>query len=403
MRTLSFARGEFALGGAAPVEAPDGGLRFPRLPEWALRQASDPLLGVMSRMSAGVVVRLDTDAARLELDVTATGMRYAGGDRRAVSFDLVADGRLVERRSLIDGPTIEIDHRPDPPAITVEPGRRETIVFAGLPAGPKRLELWLPQSAEVELHAVRVDQAAWAEAPRQAAPAWVHYGSSISHGMHAAGPSETWAAIAARTLGLSLVSLGFSGQCVLDGCVAGHIASIPSGLISLKVGVNLVNQDVMRERAFIPALHAFLDRIRSARAATPVIVVSPVACPMHETTPGPTLRDGAAYRTLERPAALAAGALTVGRVRALVAEVVQARAADGDAALFHIDGLELLGLQEAGLLADGLHPGAEGQRLMGRRFADLAARRLAVQAEAGPPAASSNSARTGGSSSISLR
>jgi hypothetical protein len=40
------------------------------------------------------------------------------------------------------------------------------------------------------------------------------------------------------------------------------IRDAPADLITLKVGINLVNADSMRERTFRPAVHAFLDTIR---------------------------------------------------------------------------------------------------------------------------------------------
>ena len=36
----------------------------------------------------------------------------------------------------------------------------------------------------------------------------------------------------------------------------------PADLISVKLGINLVNTDLMRLRAFGPAVHGFLDTIR---------------------------------------------------------------------------------------------------------------------------------------------
>jgi hypothetical protein len=36
----------------------------------------------------------------------------------------------------------------------------------------------------------------------------------------------------------------------------------PADVISLKIGINLVNTDLLRLRAFTPAMHGFLDTIR---------------------------------------------------------------------------------------------------------------------------------------------
>ena len=45
----------------------------------------------------------------------------------------------------------------------------------------------------------------------------------------------------------------------------------------------------MRRRAFTPAVHGFLDTIREGHPDTPLLVVSPILCPIHEDTPGPTM------------------------------------------------------------------------------------------------------------------
>ena len=65
----------------------------------------------------------------------------------------------------------------------------------------------------------------------------------------------------------------------------------PADLISVKIGINLVNTDLMRLRAFAPAVHGFLDTIRDGHPTTPLLVVSPLFCPIHEDTPGPTAPD----------------------------------------------------------------------------------------------------------------
>ena len=65
----------------------------------------------------------------------------------------------------------------------------------------------------------------------------------------------------------------------------------PADLISVKIGINLVNADLMRLRAFTPAVHGFLDTIRDGHPTTPLLVVSPILCPIHEDTPGPSAAD----------------------------------------------------------------------------------------------------------------
>ena len=120
---------------------------------------------------------------------------------------------------------------------------------------------------------------------------WLHHGSSISHGSNADSPSTTWPALAAAAGGVELVNLGFGGSALLDPFTARTMRDTPADLISVKIGINLVNLDLMRVRAFGPAVHGFLDTIREGHPTTPLLVVSPILCPIHEDTPGPAGPD----------------------------------------------------------------------------------------------------------------
>ena len=154
----------------------------------------------------------------------------------------------------------------------------------------------------------------------------------------------------------------------------------PADLISVKVGINLVNTDAMRLRAFTSAVHGFLDTIREGHPTAPLLVVSPILCPIHEDTPGPSVPDYSSLSTGKvrflaggDPTERASGKLTLNVIRDELARVVQQRAAD-DPHLRYLDGRDLYG--EADLaelpLPDKLHPDAATHHRIGRRFAELA-------------------------------
>jgi lysophospholipase L1-like esterase len=165
-------------------------------------------------------------------------------------------------------------------------------------------------------------------------------------------PTTTWPAVAARRLGVAGTNLGFAGEAMLDPFVARTIRDLPADLISLKLGVNVVGTQTLSPRAFRTAAHGFVDTIRENHPTTPLVLVSAIFCPIHENGTD-------------------AGPLTIAGSRDILAEVVAARADDPN--LHYLDGLSLLGADEADLLPDDLHPDTEGYRRMGERFAEFAA------------------------------
>jgi hypothetical protein len=108
----------------------------------------------------------------------------------------------------------------------------------------------------------------------------------LDQSLYGSGPADgTWPAVAARIAGMHLASLGFGGQCHLDPFVARTLRDADADVITLKVGINVINMDSMRERVFTPQLHGFIDTIRNAnpvRSASPIFVRA-------EQHPGPTV------------------------------------------------------------------------------------------------------------------
>uniref|UniRef100_UPI0031D5ABD8 GDSL-type esterase/lipase family protein n=1 Tax=Inquilinus sp. TaxID=1932117 RepID=UPI0031D5ABD8 len=266
-----------------------------------------------------------------------------------------------------------------------EPGPAGTVRFAGLPDRDKAIEIWLPHNETTELLALRTD-APVAPAAASARRVWLHHGSSISHGSDAASPTGTWPAVAAARGGVELVNLGLGGSAMLDPFTARTMRDLPADLISLKLGINLVNADLMRLRAFGPAVHGFLDTLREGHPETPLLVVSPILCPIHEDTPGPTAFDVAAlaagivrFRAAGDPADSGEGRLTLAVIREELARIVAQRAAQ-DPNLHYLDGRDLYGPadHENLPLPDDLHPDAAAHARIGERFAGL------VFAEDGP-------------------
>ncbi|KQT94274.1 lipase [Marmoricola sp. Leaf446] len=362
--------------GALDLERTEHGLLPHRLPARARARIPDEQLAMAEAQPSGVRLALRTAATVLELDVLPTKRVYVGAPPRPDGVhELVLEGRVVAGATATGGRTLRID---------LGTGRFEriegpvaTLRFDGLPAGEKDLVLWLPHDETTELVALRAD-APVAPAPTRGRPTWLHHGSSVSQGSNAGAPTGTWPALAAAAAGVELVNLGFGGGALLDPFVARAVRDTPADLVSLKLGINVVNADLVRRRAFAPAVHGFLDTVRDGHPDTPLLLVSPILCPLHERTPGPLLPDAAAFAE-GRVAFLASGdpadptRLTLERVREDLARVVAERAAE-DPHLAYLDGRELYGEADAGEfpLPDGLHPDAATHRLIGERFARLA-------------------------------
>ena len=287
---------DFLRGHAELVEE-DGRFVPRRLPAGSLH----PRLDDVARMPAGVRLEFDTDARGFGWDVRTTA-----------DIDVVIDDKLVSR-----SPTVHVD---------------------GLPAGRKRVRIWLPQSSPVSLGELSLSGEM---TPVPEGPRWIAYGSSITQCRLAAGPSETWPAVVATELGWSLRCLGFAGECHLDPVVARYIRDTEADVISLCVGVNIHGSATFSARSLGPALEGFVRTIRDGHPDTPVLLTTPLHAPEREHQPN-------------------ALGLTLADVRAEVAN-----AAHG---LPVVDGPSILGPADAGLLADGLHPAAEGYRLIAERL-----------------------------------
>jgi hypothetical protein len=342
-----------------------------RIPRRLAYQIPDLLTYEVFRLAGGVRVAIDTEASVLEFEV-AVYRAIVGGSagEYPVTFDLVIDGSLHAAEALSEWGTRSFDIDAN---FLGEERRPTTLRFEGLPAGRKVVELWLPQTATVELCTVRGD--APATAHREGRPRWIHHGSSISHCYEAHSPTQTWPAVAARRAGVDLLNLGVAGSCFLDQFAARTIRDEPAAWISLKLGINVVNADALKLRTFAPNVHGFLDTVREGHPDTPILVVSPIICPPHEETPGPTLpRDEAGpFVATAQPVDDDARrhGLSLRRMRAILEEVVRVRSQD-DTNLHYLSGLALFGESDLSDLPDLLHPNGDGYLRIGKRFAAVA-------------------------------
>ncbi|MFF2901057.1 GDSL-type esterase/lipase family protein [Streptomyces sp. NPDC057966] len=368
MRTVPMVGGPVEIRGALDLETTAAGVMPRRLPAWTKEQYQNPSVYGVTVMPSGVRLVFRTDARALEFEVlTSTGRLDTDPRPRPTGMlELLVDGALAGRQQ---APVGNVLRMAGPGSVQrLVPGKPGTVRFAGLPAGMKNVELWLPQQTPTELVALRADGDVLAPLP-DGRRRWVHHGSSISHCIEADGPTGTWPVVAAALGGVEVINLSQAGNALLDPYVARTIRDTPADLISLKVGINIVSLSAFRLRTFGPAVHGFLDTIRDGHPDTPLLLISPVSCPALEQVPGPTGTgpDGR-IAALGDPADVARGALSLTVVRTELARIAAARQAS-DPHLHCLDGRALLGPDEADDLPDGLHPTAAAYRRMGKRFA----------------------------------
>ncbi len=367
MQNVALENGPVRIVGALDVDRRPNGIVLRRLPNWTRPQV--PLfMEIMVTMPSGVRLEFATTSRRIELDVLPTRIEISKPPLPA-AFDLVIDGKEVRTATTECGDKLQINLADRGKATRIR-GEAGTVAFTDLPAGLKHCELWLPANAILEMRGLRIEDDAKIEVP--SAPArrrWVHHGSSISHCMEAASPTGTWPVVAARLANVELLNLGLGGNCHLDQFVARTMRDERADVLSLKVGINVVNMDSLRERTFAPALQDFIDTIREGKPNTPFLIASPIFCPSAEEHPGPTIPNASGkFITLPGHEEIRAGCLSLTQMRAIIPDVVEGRRKAGDANLHYLDGLTLFSAADAGDLPDDLHPNGSGYARMGQRF-----------------------------------
>jgi hypothetical protein len=367
--------GSALLRGHTELEATDRGARPHRLPTWVRRRFPDAQLMSAESQPSGVRVVLRTSASVIELTVFAHRVEYKGAPRPRGCIDVFVNQIMTHRDVLTGGNVIELDAQTG--EVARRPGPTHTTVVTDLPPGDNLVELWLPHNESLDLIELRSDAAIHPDT--SALPTWLHHGSSISQGSNAAAPSQIWPVVAARRGNVDLRNLGFGGSALVDPFVARVIRDAPADFISVKLGINIVNLDAMRLRAFVPAVDGFLDTIREGHPDTPIVLISPLFCGIHEDTPGPLAIDTSTLGTDQLrfiasgpPGDESQGRLTLAVIRRELQSLVGRREEDHN--LHYLDGTVLYGSSDADELPlkDNVHPDTAAHALIGRRFADWA-------------------------------
>lgn len=359
----------WALHGIARMDKTARGITFSRLPEWTYPQHSHaPIVAKMAERLSGV--HIDIETAATQITVTYRSLRDSNPSTNWISgpstIAVTTDG--FEQSISHSNGDLRVWNFDE---IEKEIEGEDSVAEFNLPEteSPRLVQIWLPQNCPIELISIEANDE-WQSADTSHQPLWLHYGSSISHCEDADGPLGVWPVAAARDLGLDVYNLGLGGCANLEQFAARTIRDMPAKLISLKLGINVVNNASYTARTFGPAVHGFIDTIRDAHATTPILVISPVSCPAHEDNPGPseTRVDGMVQgQPFSRHSWI--GELTLRGIREILSELVALRAAT-DPNIHYLDGLQLFNHEEALTMPDGIHPDASGYRTIAANFVE---------------------------------
>lgn len=285
-----------------------------------------PDLKTMAARTSGVHIRFVTSAESVALEFDILGNVE---DNLMCELDLFVDDISVVRKQFRAGQT-------------------HSLAASGLPQGEKEITIYLPTNGAVLLRCLSISDSSSIDLPPKR-PRWITHGSSITHCVGSDGPANTWPAIVAREKAWDAWNLGFAGQCKFDPIVARTIARMPAERISLCLGINTA-AGFYSLRTWIPAVEGFIMNVRDGHPTTPLLVISPILSPPRETfDTAPTQIGLQTMRT---------------HLEAIVERFRDA----GDANIYYLSGLKIIGLGDESTMPDQLHPDADGMKLMAERF-----------------------------------
>lgn len=133
------------------------------------------------------------------------------------------------------------------------------------------VQINLPILNHVESVEIGIDDEAqiFAPLPYKITKPVVFYGSSITHGMAATRPGNTYPARLSRELVFDFVNLGFAGGCRGEIQMAEYIASLDMSLFVFDYDHNAINAPELEERH-----ERFFKIIRKAQPELPVLMLS---------------------------------------------------------------------------------------------------------------------------------
>lgn len=295
---------------------------FDRLPAKAEKAVPAPVWN-LSRHSAGMLVRFDTDAAAIHARWSLLNPALALPHMPATGvsgLDLYArDGQGRDRWLAVGKPVQQKMELKLAGPVDPAPGGklRRFTVYLPLYNGTESLEIGVDPKAAFE-----------PVAPRRDKP-MVFYGTSILHGACASRPGMAFPAILGRRLDRPTINLGFSGNGRMEPELGTLLAELDASVYAIDCLPNMSAEQVAERAAGLVRI------LRKARPETPILLVED-----RSFTSAPFLqgqRDGHAAR------------------RAALRKAHAALLGEGVKGLGYLEGEALLG-DDGEAATDGSHP-----------------------------------------------
>jgi len=225
-------------------------------------------------------------------------------------------------------------------------GQMELTFFEGAKPETRDIAIYLPLRQELRVIALGIDRGGSVEAPQdctQASPV-VIYGSSVAQGAGAARPGMPYGAMLARWLGLDFVNLGFGGAGKAEPEVVELVASLDACCFVLDLGKSYGWQP---KEVFA----TMLEDIRTQHPDVPLVSVTPIFSTREFSS--------SEYVDLSE------------HTRGVMRQAAQERIDGGDKQVHIVEGLDLLGPDDADAFYEGVHPNDLGQQRMAERLRPL--------------------------------
>ncbi|MDA0745660.1 MAG: GDSL-type esterase/lipase family protein [bacterium] len=332
MKWVAFPEGGFEVRGLAWFD--ENAPELWRLPGRAATLVREPVWN-LARYPAGGRIRFRSSTTALDIRTVNTEF-YTRTNMSAIGtrgLDVYVDGQYWNSVCARDT------------------GEQEQIFFEGAEGEEKEITIYLPLYHEMQVLALGIDEEADVETPvsfERDRPV-VFYGSSVAQGAGACRSGMTYEAILGRMLNLDFVDLGFGGNGRAEPEMVELISGMEACCFVFDLGKSYGHQPAS-------VYTRMLEAVREAHPNVPLVCMTPIF----------STREffDQKYREISL------------HTRQVVIEAVGERHCAGDDGVYLVDGLDLLGAEDADGFGEGVHPTDYGFRLIAERLAPMVRRVL---------------------------